>query len=63
MRCARCPSHNEDNVVKVLVRMGLAHTVSSDLLVDLKLSLKPFEVVGGDALGARLLQLIGRAPL
>ena len=66
MRCARCPSDNEDNVVKVLVRMGLAHTLSRDLLdllVDLKLPLKPFEVVGGDALSARLLQLIGRAPL
>ena len=66
MRCARCPSDNEDNVVKVLVRMGLAHTLSRDLLdllVDLKLPLKPFEVVGGDALWARLLQLIGRAPL
>ena len=63
MRCARCPSGNEDNVVRMLVRMGLAATISRDLLVKLKLPLKPFEVVGGDALRAELLRLIGRSPL
>ena len=63
MRCARCPSGNEDNVVRMLVRMGLAATISRDLLVKLKLPLKPFEVVGGDALRADLYRLIGRAPL
>ena len=63
MRCARCPSGNEDNVVRMLVRMGLAATISRDLLVKLKLPLKPFEVVGGDALRADLYRLIGRSPL
>ena len=63
MRCARCPSGNEDNVVRMLVRMGLAATISRDLLVKLKLPLKPFEVVDGDALRADLYRLIGRSPL
>ena len=68
VRCSRCPTDNEDNVVKVLVRMGLDFQLPRDLVLQLEnqktappLPLEPFDVAGGDVLRAQLTTLIGRA--
>ena len=74
IRCTRCPSDNEDDVARMLVRMSLDVNLCSDLLEKLLAAkqncvashrpstehpLKPFEVVGGKALRAKLTILIG----
>ena len=59
IRCARCPSDNEDAVARVLVRMSFDVWLSTDLLEKLKRPLKPFEVVGDDVLRTKLTRLIG----
>ena len=74
IRCSRCPSDNEDDVARVLARMSFDVWLSSDLLDKLLAAeqncvashrpstehpLKPFEVVGGKALRAKLTMLIG----
>ena len=62
MRCARFPRANEDEVVRVLVRMSLAATLCRDKQDHLKVPLKPFEVYRGETLEAHLLELMGRTP-
>ena len=74
IRCTRCPSDNEVDVARMLVRMSLDVNLCSDLLEKLLAAkqncvashrpstehpLKPFEVVGGKALRAKLTRLIG----
>ena len=67
LRCSRCPTDNEDNVVKVLVRMGLDFQFPRDLVLQLEnqktappFPLQPLDVAGGDVLRAQLTTLIGR---
>ena len=74
IRCTRCPSDNEVDVARMLVRMSLDVNLCSDLLDKLVAAkqncvashrpstehpLKPFEVVDGKALRAKLTRLIG----